>query len=67
MAEVVKGLMCSVTLRTVDYHGENRVTGGDPVCAVFSPCDNEIQSQSQSQNNEGDPCEVFDNDDGTYK
>lgn len=51
----VAGLEMSVLLRTVDYHGEARSTGGDPVSAQATADDAPL------------PCTVTDLDDGTYR
>ncbi|CAG4983022.1 unnamed protein product [Parnassius apollo] len=51
----VCGLEVSVVLRTVDYHGEPRSTGGDPVSAAATLDDAPL------------PCAVTDLDSGLYR
>ncbi|XP_049873846.1 tripartite motif-containing protein 3-like isoform X2 [Pectinophora gossypiella] len=51
----VCGLEVVVTLRTVDYHGEARSTGGDPVSAAATLDDQPL------------PCNVVDLDSGLYR
>jgi tripartite motif-containing protein 2/3 len=58
--DVIAGIESSVTLSTVDYHGNQRKTGGDPIEAELLPVTPEQQTNSV-------PLEVVDNDDGTYR
>jgi tripartite motif-containing protein 2/3 len=51
----VSGLEVMVVLRTVDYHGEARSTGGDPVTAAATLDDAPL------------PCTVTDLDSGLYR
>lgn len=51
----VCGLEVEVVLRTVDYHGEARCTGGDPVSAAATIDDAPL------------PCSVTDLDTGLYR
>lgn len=51
----VCGLEMVVVLRTVDYHGEARSTGGDPVTAAATLDDSPL------------PCTVTDLDTGLYR
>ena len=51
----VSGLELVVVLRTVDYHGEARSTGGDPVTAAATLDDAPL------------PCTVTDLDSGLYR
>lgn len=52
------GLETTVVLRTVDYHGDLRSSGGDPITA-------EVYSENASSNTLL-PTKICDNDDGTY-
>lgn len=51
----VSGLEVNIMLRTIDYHGEARSTGGDPVSAAATLDDHPL------------PCSVTDLDTGLYK
>ncbi|KAJ8968665.1 hypothetical protein NQ317_009741 [Molorchus minor] len=57
----ISGIENCVTLKTVDYHGNARKTGGDPVQAELLPVTTEEVEQQSF------PCGVMDCDDGTYK
>lgn len=54
---IVSGLETTVELKTVDYHGELRSSGGDPVSAEI---------YSEGNNRQTIPCTIFDRDDGSY-
>lgn len=58
--EVVAGIENFVTLKTVDYHGNARKNGGDPVEA-------ELLEVTADESNPSCPLRVVDCDDGTYK
>ncbi|XP_023013976.2 tripartite motif-containing protein 2 isoform X2 [Leptinotarsa decemlineata] len=57
---VVAGIENFVTLTTVDYHGNVRKTGGDPIQA-------ELQLVTPGESSQTFPVRVVDCDDGTYK
>ncbi|CAG9865330.1 unnamed protein product [Phyllotreta striolata] len=61
----VAGIENFVALTTVDYHGDERKTGGDPVEAelLLVPADD----SSSVDVEENHPVRVEDNNDGTYK
>lgn len=59
-ADTVVGIENSVILSTVDYHGELRRTGGDPIQAEMLPVTADCTSF-------GSPLKVIDCDDGTYR
>lgn len=59
-AETVVGIENYIILSTVDYHGELRRTGGDPIHAEILPVTAECSSV-------GSPLKVIDCDDGTYR
>lgn len=54
----VKNLESVAVLKTVDYHGNPRVTGGDPVSVILH---RDVDPESIVIKTE-----VIDNDDGTY-
>lgn len=58
--DLVAGIENHVTLSTVDYHGNPRKTGGDPIEA-------ELKLVSTDENETTHPVGIFDCDDGTYK
>ncbi|KAJ8917723.1 hypothetical protein NQ315_005172, partial [Exocentrus adspersus] len=58
--EVVAGIENFVTLKTVDYHGNARKNGGDPVQA-------ELLEVTADDSERSCPLRVVDCDDGTYK
>ncbi|KAJ8943472.1 hypothetical protein NQ318_006325 [Aromia moschata] len=57
---VVAGIENCVTLTTVDYHGNSRKNGGDPVVA-------ELLSVTTEEDEQSFPLRVVDCEDGTYK
>ncbi|KAG5898288.1 hypothetical protein JTB14_008631 [Gonioctena quinquepunctata] len=57
---IVAGIESYVTLTTVDYHGNVRKTGGDPVQA-------ELLLVTPDESSQSFPVRVVDCDDGTYK
>ncbi|XP_008198605.2 tripartite motif-containing protein 2 isoform X3 [Tribolium castaneum] len=57
--DIIAGIESSITLNTVDYHGNQRKTGGDPIEAELLPV-------TPEQNINSVPLEVIDNEDGTY-
>lgn len=61
-AETVVGIENSVLLSTVDYHGELRRTGGDPIQAEMLPVTADAAAAAL-----GLPLRVIDCDDGTYR
>ncbi|KAJ8966960.1 hypothetical protein NQ314_003182 [Rhamnusium bicolor] len=58
--DIVAGIENCVTLTTVDYHGNGRKNGGDPVQA-------ELLAVTADQTDQTFPLRVVDCDDGTYK
>lgn len=52
------GLEANVLLRTVDYHGDPRTSGGDPVT---------VNARYDTSPVEPIPCHIYDLDDGTYR
>ena len=58
--DAIAGIEGTVVLHTVDYHGNQRKTGGDPIEAELMPV-------TPDHNTTAVPLEVVDNDDGTYK
>ncbi|XP_018565603.1 tripartite motif-containing protein 2 isoform X2 [Anoplophora glabripennis] len=58
--EVIAGIENYVTLKTVDYHGNARKNGGDPVEA-------ELLEVTADESDRSCPQRVVDCDDGTYK
>lgn len=56
--KIIAGLETTIVLRTVDYHGDLRSTGGDPISADV---------HTESNQNQPLPCRVADMDDGTYE
>lgn len=60
-AATIVGIENSVILSTVDYHGECRRTGGDPIQAEMLP----VTADGSATG--GTPLKVIDCDDGTYR
>ncbi|XP_060527863.1 tripartite motif-containing protein 3-like isoform X2 [Cylas formicarius] len=58
---VIAGIESCIALRTVDYHGNVRKNGGDPVEAELLPVTADQSSESSF------PLRIVDCDDGTYK
>ncbi|KAK4875335.1 hypothetical protein RN001_011757 [Aquatica leii] len=58
--EAIAGIEAVVSLSTVDYHGDLRRTGGDPIQAEVLPVETDGSSVSL-------PTNVTDCEDGTYK
>lgn len=59
--EVIVGIENFVTLTTVDYHGNARKTGGDPIQAEL------LMVTADTEEKQSIPVNVTDCDDGTYR
>lgn len=60
IGETIVGIECQCILNTVDYHGDPRRNGGDPIQVDILPV-------TTDGNNDSLPVNILDCEDGTYK